>query len=684
MALPNLNLDDRTFEQLFNELQRRIPAYTPEWTDFNESDPGITLLQLFAYLSEIIIYRLNQVPDKNYRAFLGLVGIDLMLPAPAVAELTFKLSTNTLPTAVPIPAGTEVQLAASPSGGPIIFETAEAILAVGLSLKQVQVFDGALYSVIPEDHRAPGIAFAPFGAQPNAGAALYLGFDGAFPTLPPGHHRFVIHAAPPPGVAPVVQGVIGQPVPPQPPVVGVWEYYAGNPEAWPALSLASDSTNGLSQDGAVEFDAPAAGQHVPTVWGALQNSSDSLYWIRYRIESLRGNGYESQPMLEDILLNTVQAKNEVTETDEVLGASNGLPNQTFTLANSPVLPKDASVDGIIQVDEIGDGSFVTWKEVSDFAAYGQSDQVYTIDLSTGLISFGDGIHGKIPAAVPRDPSSQFSANRPNIKAVSYRWGGGSAGNAGANTITSLNTAIPYLDSVTNLRPAVGGQDQEQVADASTRASAILRSQNRAVTADDFADLAKMTPGVRIVRATAIPLYNPNIIPGQALVAAGSAPVSTQVPLPGVVTVVVIPYSDLPQPIPSKATLQLVADYLDKHRLITTELCVTAPNYRSVQVVVKVIADPRVPIQKVSQDLTNKLLSYFHPVTGGEDGKGWGFGASIYFSETTRIILLTPGVVRIVPESLKILVDGKLQATDILFGPTDMVYSTQHVVSVSYS
>ena len=66
MPLTDLNLDDRTFEQLYQELRRRIPAYTPEWTDHNDSDPGITLLQMFAWLSEIVIYRLNRVPEKNH------------------------------------------------------------------------------------------------------------------------------------------------------------------------------------------------------------------------------------------------------------------------------------------------------------------------------------------------------------------------------------------------------------------------------------------------------------------------------------------------------------------------------------------------------------------------------------------------------------------------------------------
>ena len=59
MALISPILDNRTFEQLRDELVNRIPVYTPEWTDFNESEPGIALLELFAYLGEALLFRFN-------------------------------------------------------------------------------------------------------------------------------------------------------------------------------------------------------------------------------------------------------------------------------------------------------------------------------------------------------------------------------------------------------------------------------------------------------------------------------------------------------------------------------------------------------------------------------------------------------------------------------------------------
>src|SRR4026209_2181847 len=111
MPLTDLNLDNRTFDQLFQELRRRIPAYAPEWTDHNDSDPGITMLQMFSWLAEVVIYRLNKVPEKNYIKFLELMGIELHQPAPAQAELQFTLVKGAVKATVG--AGTQVQLGAA-------------------------------------------------------------------------------------------------------------------------------------------------------------------------------------------------------------------------------------------------------------------------------------------------------------------------------------------------------------------------------------------------------------------------------------------------------------------------------------------------------------------------------------------------------------------------------------------
>lgn len=89
--LPNSRLDDRNFDDLMEECLLRIPRYCPEWTDHNISDPGITLVELFAWLTDQMLMRFNQVPRKNYIAFLELLGIRLQPPTPARVSQTFYL-----------------------------------------------------------------------------------------------------------------------------------------------------------------------------------------------------------------------------------------------------------------------------------------------------------------------------------------------------------------------------------------------------------------------------------------------------------------------------------------------------------------------------------------------------------------------------------------------------------------
>ncbi len=77
MAIPVPNLDNMGFEDLVAEAKSLIPVYAPQWTNHNLSDPGITLIELFAWLCEMVIYRVDQIPEENYLSFLKLYGIQL-------------------------------------------------------------------------------------------------------------------------------------------------------------------------------------------------------------------------------------------------------------------------------------------------------------------------------------------------------------------------------------------------------------------------------------------------------------------------------------------------------------------------------------------------------------------------------------------------------------------------------
>jgi predicted phage baseplate assembly protein len=674
MPLPNIQLDNRSYTDLVTELRRRIPAYTPEWTDFNESDPGIALIELFSWLADILVYRINQIPDSAYIKFLQMIGIQLGLPTPAQTYLTFTLTSKDLPTAVAIPGGTQVGLA-NASSGEVIFSTTDNLYATGTALAAVQTFDGARYSVVNNFNPLDGSVYFAFSQFPQAGAALYMGFDRAFPATGGFQYPliFILKTASLSGSAQGGQSTQNI----APPVIGVLEYSTAT--GWGTLAM-KDGTNALTQTGVISFEAPADWAAVQ--YGAMRRSSDpALFWMRYRISQVLGAGYQSPPQLTNILVNSIAAINAVTVEGELIGASNGLPNQTFQISHFPILPNPESVTGIVQVDE-GDGNgYTLWKEVPDFSGADRNSKVYTLDHSTGIVGFGDGVNGKIPHWLSVDGSNLETADTPNIQVTQYQFGGGSAGNAGANSITTLIDTVPFVASVTNLLPSLLGADEETVAHAEGRAPEAIRTLSRAVTPEDFVALALLTPGARIQRATAIPLQRPQT----QVVRSADGSVITPPPAPGVVTVIVVPDGPDPQkPVANDQTMAAVAAYLDRFRLVTSEVYVTTTVYRQVEIQAKVTVLPGAVSGDVETALEAALLAFYNPLTGGQQRAGWDFGGTIYVSDAYQQILKVAGVERI-EGTISIYVDGKLQPADkdIQLQPFELVYSTNHTLDVSY-
>src|SRR5580700_8386911 len=105
MALPVPNLDDRRFQNLVDDAKRLVQRHCPEWTDHNVSDPGVTLIETFAYMTDQLLYRLNLVPDRLYVKFLDMIGLTLLPPTPATALVTFWLTAPSV-TVLTIPRGT--------------------------------------------------------------------------------------------------------------------------------------------------------------------------------------------------------------------------------------------------------------------------------------------------------------------------------------------------------------------------------------------------------------------------------------------------------------------------------------------------------------------------------------------------------------------------------------------------
>lgn len=173
--IPIPNLDDRKFEDIVDEAVRLIPQYCPEWTNFNKADPGITLLELFAWMTELVIYRLNKVPDANYLAFLNMMGIRLQPPQPARTIVKFDISDKT--DLVHIPAGTRV---ATQPGGDVellTFETEQPLVALTNRLVRCMSQNERSFSEHPAPVEATSPAFPIFGGARSIERFVYLGDD---------------------------------------------------------------------------------------------------------------------------------------------------------------------------------------------------------------------------------------------------------------------------------------------------------------------------------------------------------------------------------------------------------------------------------------------------------------------------------------------------------------------------
>lgn len=646
-------IDDRSYDSIMDEVRARIPRYTPEWTNFNETDPGIIFMELFAWLTEMQIFRMAQVPKLNYLKFLELIGIELEPARAATAKLTFEVAAGFNQSSVILPAKTQISSAEPDEQGTIVFETDKAATIIRAGLVNLLADDGFNYRDLSNANLDSTASYQPFGPAAVRDNSFMLGFDEELPPV-------------------TVQLTVWSPVAESGRVVSAcytavplinttrlaWEYWNGR--EWLPLTLLKDESAALTRSGDIQFKGPKSGEMAAQTFGDL---TTPRYWIRARIDS---SGYEEAPKIIAARSNTVLVTQAQTFELEALGGSNGEIDQVLRLRNTPVIAGSL----VLQVDE-GAG-YETWKEVPDLFGSSGTDPHYVLNRATGEIRFGDGTSGRVPVA--------NANNRSNVRAQIYRAGGGKRGNIGAGQINKLLDSVNGIDanSVANLFAAAGGADEQSLDDAIRRAPHTLKSHDRAVTAEDYEELA--LNAANIARAIALPLYHPDY-PG--------------IEVPGVVSVIIVPDIDSPAPVPSEGTVQTVCAYLNQRRLLTSELYVMGPKYKTVVVRAELVAEDSADLAELKSQALDSLQLYFHPILGGEDsdpnlpaddpqrsGGGWPFGEDIYYSLLYRRLLFT-GVKRIV--SLQIELDGQVypECRDVPIGQGLLLTSGEHDIQVNY-
>ncbi len=646
--LPAPNLDDRRFQDLVDDAKRLVQQRCPTWTDHNVSDPGVTLIEAFAQMVDQLIFRLNRVPDLHYIKFLELIGVELRAPAAAKGEVTFWLSAPQ-PQSVLVRSESQAATPRTDVSDPVVFSTTRELEIVPCAFDRAGSHPSGGSPV--DSTAALGAAgFRCFSSPPVPGDALLVGLSSAVPSC-----------------AVLLRmdcRVSGRGVDPRRPPV-VWEAWTDS--GWEACEVGSDETGGLNKPGDVVL-------HVPEGHQTSIIARERAGWLRCRLIEAQPDQptYVAPPTVVSIeamtVGGTVPAVHAEVIEGEVIGRSDGTAGQRFDLQRHPVVTSMAPTTLKVLSGEEEE----VWHEApaGHFAQSRAEDRHFRIDAYAGQVQFGPAVRspdggvtnfGAIPAAGAV------------LRVDAYRTGGGRRGNVARGQVRVLKTSIPYVSRVENRAPAVGGAEAETLDDAKARGPLLLRSRGRAVTAEDFEQLAHdVAPEAARVSCVA-----------DADQSAG-------------VRVLVVPHvagddvgrinrEDLN---PHPETLERISTSLDSRRLVGTRLLVQPPDYTWLTAVVSLSARPSFDRAGVRAEVLRALYRLYDPLVGGPDGTGWPFGRSVQSHEVHAALARIPGVdmsrevrVSLFPAEADTGRRGEtVQRLDL--PDTGLVYSYEHQVRVN--
>lgn len=653
-------LDDRSFNDLVDELLARIPAHTPEWTSPTPGDPGRTLIELFAWMGDALLYRVNLIPERQRLAFLRLLGEQMRPAVPAKGMVTVSVDDSSAKSATIAPFATV--------SGPPDFETlaelnilpvtAQAYYKRRLTPDEEKKYAallsglGSLYNAGQQGKKATGYQTTPLFAnglaEPDPFKVKEEPVDGCI--------WFALLAAKPEMVSDVqttlAQGPDGEQqvlnmgflpglelsdplsdIGPGGHINHEWSVSiktsAGQDPAFYTVDVYSDSTVGLRRQGVLrllmpqskDIGAPSNDVRVDIQAGTGPRppriddpniANRIVTWLRFKpIDDLT---------VSWMGVNAVQIDQRQSSGGQIIGVSDGTADQQFSVGATAIDPTTF----VLQVDEQGTG-FQTWQQVDDLATAARDAKVYTLDTEAGTVEFGDGIRGTIPIAGYR------------IRVAQMRAGGGSAGNLPPGSLGKISAADltgALVQKLTLFQPiaTTGGDDAETLDSAERRIPGILRHRDRVVTESDYKTLAEQTPGVDVGRIEVLPLFKPQ----------------TRTPnVPGVVSVMALPRKDsiaIPNPRPDRPFLETIYAYLGERKPLATELYVIGCEYIDLGLSVGVDILPEFGIDTVLQNIRQALKEILWPLSpGGQNKTGWPLGRAVRNSELEVVVANVPGV-----------------------------------------
>ncbi|MBN2982783.1 MULTISPECIES: putative baseplate assembly protein [Cohnella] len=730
--LPRIPLDDRTYEGILQEARRSIPRRLPDWTDENAHDPGMTMLELFAWLTEMQQYYLSRIPERNRRKFLDLLGEAPREAASAVVEASF----GSIRTPVTLPKGTKLRARDE------TFETADQVRLLPLAIERVVTRTEREASDVTAANTQGDIAYFAFGSGAERGSRLYVALDaeplpGQLVTM-----SVKLAGSPPSGGDRVV-----------PSARVSWKAYGLDERTrqagWLPLETYEDATVHMTYSGRITFFFES--QLLPVI---VHPANDRpRYWICCTLEE---PGYESPPRIDGLLLNTAVAVHRDTKSEALDFNSPGLRN--WGLEADTYLGRCGDLR--VQVRE-EDGVWREWREAASFEGAGPEECRFVVETradGSRVVRFGDGVRGKIPPAgkgnvrrihseasfggrrwigrsnglpnqkfelhelVPRrkdefrlqvgipgeghgewlwedwTPVDDFDRSGPLDRHFVYdrekgeiRFGNDESG------------AIPAVCGEPNLCLIVcvlGGGERGNIQphlltgwESPTQRAAGMTVTNagygyggvEAETLNECVERVQLERHLPFRAVTdgdyaAITRATPGLKVARVHVIPGYAPGSS-LPAPGAVTVVAVPDNEAATPMPSAGYLRTIAGHLEERRLLTTEVRVIAPEYVQVAVHAMVVVEPQFAGE--SKRIVETLNRLLRPVGIRDPEEGWPFGKTVYRGDIYSAISRVQGVAYV--QDLWLEAAGrhavKSASGDVLLPPNGLVYSGEHRIEL---
>lgn len=686
-------LDDRKYQDLVDQALARIPVHTPEWTSFGKSDPGVTLIEVFAFLTESLLYRAKQIPERNRLKFLTLLGVPLQPATSAIGLVSFS---NERGPQQPFYLAPGVELRA----GQVPFRSDRGLDLLPL---EAQVFykrkldlpDAAtkahydlLYMSLKVDEPEAELGYyetAPLPPASAGGLDLRDAIDGSLwvalllregdPTDAGAMRKLRDQLAGKTlslGVIPAL-GSEGLRLSPEAAAgtagveTSTWDFDV------PILPGGALPAQPRDRDAQYETLAHAPPPQRPAIYEVALPSADDLaiWWtMRDQMKAQESGTRHFPPALDDkkqasrvltwlrirpsvtppgkilwVGTNVTSVTQRARVVNEPLPAGTGEPDQLATLARSPILP------GSVRLTVAGE----VWAAIDDLHAAGpevvvpdarlpagapqpapRPAKVFQLDPEAGTVRFGDGLRGARP---PRGAAI----------VVDYDHGVGRAGNVGEGTLKTGPTLPPGV-KVSNPIATWGGADAEGAAEGEKQVARWLQHRDRLVTAADFEAITLRAPGVSIARVDVLPAFHPDLsldLPGDA---------------PGVVTLMVIPRFDARTPETPSADqpfLQAIGAWLEPRRLVTTEVLLRGPVYKPISVSLGVKLVPGADRPTVMRAVEKAVRRFLSPLpdpgaalddlspllTPGAStrSKGWPLGQSVYPLEIAAAVSRVDGV-----------------------------------------